>query len=381
MKPALPILSLLIVLVAVPVAATPTLRDFELPPGPTPTPTASPQVQGPVDPDAPVATRPRPVESPAPAPTGQPTPAPRVELPRAEPTAPVARPAPTASAGPGPAATLAPPGTAPDSSPAVPGAALPREAVIPPPAAPSLPAGEPAQVPESGSWAWIAGIGAGLAGLVAVLAGGLLWWRRRSPAAGQAPRIELPLVTPAGEPAPAPARAPSSAPAAGPTAAPVPASSALRIEATPTHLARSFMAATFACRISLANRGAEPLENVTVGIDLTTAHGSLPASEQLADPARTLPEAGRFARIAPGESVEFAHEVRLPTAEIRTLRQGEAHLYVPLLRVRAEAGGQAPVARTFIVGTLPDAEAKKLQPFRLDEMPQTYRMIGVAALD
>ena len=103
--------------------------------------------------------------------------------------------------------------------------------------------------------------------------------------------------------------------------------------------------------------------------------------EQLADPARPLPEVGRFARIAPGETVEFAHDVRLPTAQIRTLRQGEAQLYIPLLRVRVQAGSNGPVARTFLVGTLPDASAKKLQPFRLDEMPQTYRLIGVAALD
>ncbi|OZA92429.1 MAG: hypothetical protein B7X57_08290 [Erythrobacter sp. 34-65-8] len=149
----------------------------------------------------------------------------------------------------------------------------------------------------------------------------------------------------------------------------------------PSHLTRSMMAATFTCRVSLVNRGDTELENVTVELDMVTAHGSVPSAEQVADPARTLPEAGRFARIAPGESVEFARDVRMATAEIRTLSQGKARLYVPLLRVRALAAGQPPVARTFIVGTLPEEGARKLQPFRLDEMPQTYRAIGVAALD
>ena len=156
---------------------------------------------------------------------------------------------------------------------------------------------------------------------------------------------------------------------------------ALRIEATPSHLTRSLMAATFTCRVALVNRSDTALENVTVELDMITTHGSIPTTDQVADPDRSLPEAGRIAVIAPGKSVEFAHEVRLPTAEIRIMQQGSAQLYVPLLRVRAMAEGQTPVARTFIVGTLPEEGAKKLQPFRLDEMPQTYRAIGVAALD
>ncbi len=155
----------------------------------------------------------------------------------------------------------------------------------------------------------------------------------------------------------------------------------MKIEAVPTHLTRSMMTASFDCRLSFVNRGEAALENVTVGLDLVTAHSSLPTSEQLADPARPLPEASQIARIEPGESVEISHEVRLPTSAIRTMRQGSAHLYVPLLRVRAQARNADAVARTFIVGTLPEAGATKLQPFRLDEMPQTYRSIGLAALD
>lgn len=155
----------------------------------------------------------------------------------------------------------------------------------------------------------------------------------------------------------------------------------MRIEAAPRHLTRSLMAATFSCKVSLRNQGEAPLEDVAVELDLTTAHASVPAGDQLAAPDRALPEVGRIACIAPGETCELAQDVRLPTAAIRTLRQGQAELYVPLMRVRVRARGQAPVARTFLVGTLPGPQAKRLQPFRLDEMPQTYRLIGVAALD
>ena len=371
MKPTAPIL---LALLAAPAAATPPVRDFELPPGPTGTPTtAAPQMQGPVDPEAPAATRLRPVPSPTPRPTVTPSPT----------STPVAEPLPTASPRPAPsapstapAATASPAATSPQPDTAAsPEPPSPTDSALPP----AAPAAQP-QAPTASAEAneslsspgYILGIVAGLVVLIGGLAAGLLWWRRRQPLAARVPQIELPLVIPKDGPEPV------SPPASLPLAAPAPM---LRIEATPSHLTRSMMAATFSCRVTLMNRGDQPINDVTVGLDLTTAHSSVPTHEQLADPARPLPEVGRFARIAPGETVEFAHDVRLPTAQIRTLRQGEAQLYIPLLRVRVQAGSNGPVARTFLVGTLPDASAKKLQPFRLDEMPQTYRLIGVAALD
>ncbi len=56
-------------------------------------------------------------------------------------------------------------------------------------------------------------------------------------------------------------------------------------------------------------------------------------------------------------------------------------LYVPLLRVRAEADGMAPLARTFVVGMRAAMPGGRLQPFRLDDMPQTHVAIGQRALD
>jgi hypothetical protein len=236
--------------------------------------------------------------------------------------------------------------------------------------------------PESPLWLWFAAV----AGLLLVLLGGaMLVRRRREPRPAHVPTIEPPLLQPRSPVAPAMPSSTFPQPDFGASLASAPRPSApvssLRIEATPSHLTRSLMAATFTCRVALVNRGDTVLEDITVELDMVTAHGSVPTSEQLADPARPLQEAGRIARIAPGERVDFAREVRLATADIRTLSQGKAQLFVPLLRVRAQAAGHSPVARTFIVGTLPEEGAKKLQPFRLDEMPQTYRAIGVAALD
>lgn len=354
--------------------ASPAVRDFELPPGPSPSPTTdAPQVQGPVDPDAPVATRPRPVDRPAAPPTTAPAPFPTPAIaptatpsPTATASARLPRPLPTTEPGEAPAPSVTQ--TAPPPTTAGEEALPPAASTLPPPEA----TGTPASDPEPGLLGNIAMLVAGLVVLLAALAAGLWWWRRRQPTTAKVPQIELPLVTPQADPAPVSPPASLPTPAFGPL---------LRIDATPSHLTRSLMAATFSCRIALENRGEQPLADLAVGLDLTTAHGSVAAGEQLADPDRPLPEVLRVARLDPGERVEFARDVRLPTAEIRALRQGEARLYIPLLRVRAQAGGERAVARTFIVGTLPDAGATKLQPFRLDEIPQTYRMIGVAALD
>lgn len=378
MKPTLFSLAAPLALIAAAAQASPAVRDFELPPGPSPSPTTSaPQVQGPVDPDAPAATRPRPVDRPAATPTTPPAPRPTPTI------APTASPSPTPTASarqPRPVTTGEPeeaptPSVTPSDTQTAPSPALPDEDTLPP-AASTLPQPQvtaaPASDSEPGMFGTIAVVVASLVVLLAGLAAGLWWWRRREPAAAKVPQIELPLVTPQADPAPL------SPPASLPVSTPLPL---LRIDATPSHLTRSLMAATFSCRIALENRGEQPLADLAVGLDLTTAHGSVAAGEQLADPDRPLPEVLRVARLAPGERVEFARDIRLPTAEIRTLRQGEARLYIPLLRVRAQAGGNRAVARTFIVGTLPDGGATKLQPFRLDEIPQTYRMIGVAALD
>lgn len=221
-------------------------------------------------------------------------------------------------------------------------------------------------------WVWLGGALAVLAAAV-----GALWLvRRRDPSLQPPPKIELPLVNLQDDATPATLTAAAAARPPGVTGG-----GSLRIEAIPSHLTRSMMTATFSCRVAVTNRGTAPVENVTIGADLITAHSSIATADQVADPGRHLPNVATVTRIEPGETVELTHEMRLPTTDIRTVSQGKARLYVPLLRVRAQAGEATAVARTFIVGTLPQGGAHKLQPFRLDEMPQTYRQIGMSALD
>jgi hypothetical protein len=233
--------------------------------------------------------------------------------------------------------------------------------------APATPDSAPSPAPaDEGLPGWLLALG----GLIA--AGGIgaaLWFRRRrSIEHALAPAIEPPR--PVGQPAPTPAAPPAPA-LTGPP---------LLIEAQVKQLARSMRFATLSYQLRVTNRGAHPLENVTFGGDLVTAHARVPTQAQLADPAVPLAPVRSIDRLDPGESAEFTGEFRLPVEEIRPIPHGKAVVYVPLLRVRAEATGMAPVARTFVVG-LKQPGAQRLQPFRLDEMPQTYHAVGQTALD
>lgn len=365
---------------AVGTSAVPSLaQDTQSPGGfrlPTPTATPTPtDIQGPVDPDAPILTRPRaPTPTPTPRATATPTP-----TPAPQPTA-----APSPRTVPPPRNSSLPPRFTPPSaitqeereaitsapSPlppittAAPSTDLPAAPVDIAPATPdSAPSPAPA---DEGLPGWLLALG----GLIA--AGGIgaaLWFRRRrSIEHAPAPAIEPPR--PVGQPAPTPAAPPAPA-LTGPP---------LLIEAQVKQLARSMRFATLSYQLRVTNRGALPLENVTFGGDLVTAHARVPTQAQLADPAVPLAPVRSIERLDPGESAEFTGEFRLPVEEIRPIPHGKAVVYVPLLRFRAEATGMAPVARTFVVG-LKQPGAQRLQPFRLDEMPQTYHAVGQTALD
>jgi hypothetical protein len=235
--------------------------------------------------------------------------------------------------------------------------------------APPLPQATAAD--EDGGMAWRYILGA-----IVLLAGGagaaLVLRRRRQRTYDEAPVIAPPR--PAQSP-PAPQPALAAEPPLAPVGAP------LLIEARALRLARSMLNATLSYELVVTNRGHRPLSDVRFGADLVTAHARIPTEQQLADPNAPMTPVMTFETLEPGESMQFAGELRLPVNEIRPIPHGKAVVYVPLLRVRAQAEGAEPVARTFIVGLLPSGQSQRLQPFRLDEMPQTYHAVGQKALD
>lgn len=351
------ILALSALLAATMPAAAQDARDYQLPPGPTPTETS--RAQGPVDPDAPVPARPRAIPTATattPAPTPTPTPsaaqAPALTLPAPLPAAPrivaSGRPTATATQAPAPSPSL-PMESSPAPSPEV---TTPTAAVATAEALPS----ERAQVSPSTPawpWPWIAGGGAAVAGLAALVA---LTRRRR--------RVVPEAIVPF-EP---------------PVSAPPSASDRLAMSVEAVRLDRSMMNATVGYRITLRNRGAEALGGIAVEADLVSASSDLPPERQLASPDHALPVLHAADRLGPGQSLRFEGQVRLPLAQASLIWQGRVGLLVPLLRVRATAEGAQAVASTLVIGAGDGASARP-QPFRLDEPPRSYAPLAQRVLD
>ncbi|MFM5885174.1 MAG: hypothetical protein ACKOQ3_07605 [Novosphingobium sp.] len=368
-------------------AAAQSVSDYRLP-GATSTP--DPKAQGPVDPDAPVVRRSTPTAAqpsaqPIAAPTITPSPVVDDVAPARTSTAPrpaVATPRavrPDATAGSG---TPAPAASAPASVPAAalptaaatdlpsPGLALPSEA-----AAETAPA--PSAAPGPGIWPLIAG---GMAVLAALFMA-LWWWRGRSARAPEVvfepPILREPRADPIAPPAPDAAPAPVPTPAFA-------QSNGLDIALVATRMSASLMATTLSYRLTVTNRGGQPLSALAVEGDMVSAHSSLPPEQQIASDAHRLELRHALVALAPGESAEFTGNFRLPLTAVTPIRAGEAAYFVPLARLRVEAstaaGSPLVSVQTFVVGELPENPGAALRPFRLDLGPRTYSRIGQRAV-
>jgi len=356
-------LSVLALMAAGPLAAQQSARDFQLPPAPAPTQES--RVQGPVDTEGVVPVRPRTIETArptTPTPTPSPTASPTIVLPAA------ADPRGSAPARARP--TPAPPTTARNVPTDVPTVPTPLAPIVQPTATapatipPSFPAASspapqvaaPVAAAEESTfpWLWIA------LGLL-VAAGGAFFILRRRQAEPETPTILAPL-------------APAAAPAANMAA------EALAISVEAVRMDRSVMNATVGYRVTLRNRTTQALSGLAIEADLVSASAGRPAESQLASPSQALTPRHTAERLAPGQSLRFEGQVRLPLAEASAIWQGRVGLLVPLLRVRATATGAEPVATTLVIGRSEGAAARP-QPFRLDEPPRSYAPLAQRTLD
>jgi len=375
---------------------------FQLPPDSDST--ARPQAQGPIDVEgenrsAPIVIgSPTPTATPRATPTVQPspratpaataTPTPRATRPAAE-----GRPLPTsertvetrevlqeparqnrtAASTPDPAAdTVDAPGEiAPEAegaNTAAPSTAVPVEDVAPAPTIAPNPEPAPAtrELPE---WAWLAGLAAAL---VALLAVGFAIRKRMRAGKGEVGVAMSPAPQPeADDKAPGTA-APAASTAAPSAATPTPQMAALEVKAQALTLSRSVMNASVSYRLTLVNRGRNAISDIRLNGELTTAHGSVPTEQLLADPAHSFPELHALDRLEPGERATLRGEVRLPLREVRALRQGNVPIFVPLLRMTARANEVEPRAYTYVIGTQSAQQNERASPFRLDEPPRSY---------
>lgn len=358
-------------------AAAQSVEEYRLPSS-TASPTA--RAPGPVDPDNPVVMTPRPTATATarPAPAAVPTPTPSAR-PSAAATAQPRAVTPTPRAVPSTAAptrTATPPTEAPLTLPTSGEPASAPLPVLPTELAPALPA-EPATADPAASapvdwmpWA------AGLAALLAAL-GGLMLWRGRRKDRGASVDFEPPVVD---RPAPK-----TAAPAAEPETAPLPepafaAPPMLEIALEARRMNASLMATTLSYALRVTNNAAVPLSALAIEGDMISAHASLAPEQQIASAAQRLELRHAQVTLAPGESVEFTGDIRVPLAAITPIRAGEAAYFVPLARFRVEAAatGDIPLvtAQTFVIGELPDQPGAALRPFRLDLGPRTYSRIG-----
>lgn len=351
-----------------------SVQDFQLPPNPTPTP--SPRVQGPVDTEGDsIPARPRVIETPTPTPA--PASTPRQGSPVPQPTVPQSTPTPLPSTRPAPARTApidqvpqnsrnAPLPTADERAPlgeGVEAAAEPNlqgedqvgEATgepMPTESGSIAPLPEADTEKENADWIWPAVGG----GILALLGLGYFLSRRRSSA--PAPIIEKPVVGSGG---------------------PVNASD-IHIRTEAIKLTRSVMNATLHYRVSLLNKATHALSNVAIGADVVSAHGGLPMEQQVASADYALEKRHQFDRIAPGQNVRYEGQITIPLSQIRAIRQNNAALFVPLLRLRIDGATPEPLVKTFVVG-LGMPEGGRVMPFRIDEGPRSYEPIAARALD
>ena len=345
-----------------------SVSDFKLPPAKS---APAPRAPGPVDSDNPVVVTSRPAPTPAPAPTvtQAPTPAPTASGQPAPARPAPARPAPAPRLGtPAPSTATTPVAPASDAATSAP-LAFPSAATVTPlpPVAPSV----APVIEDGGNGLALPLLGGGAALLVAL--GGLVWWRRRASERELEVAFEPPIVV---QPTPRPTAAVPVAPIPpfpAPDPIPVVAELAMALEAT--RLSATLLNTSLLYRLRLTNHTAAPIGPIRVSGDMVAAHATLPVEQQLGLSGQVLEKRHDTPTLAPGESVTLSGEIRLPLAAITPIKAGNAALFIPLARFRAEAPGQS-VAHIFVVGEAPEIANAALRPFRLDLGPRVYSRIG-----
>lgn len=159
-----------------------------------------------------------------------------------------------------------------------------------------------------------------------------------------------------------------------------PDAGSLEIEAYAVTLSRSVMNATISYRLTMLNQGREPISLIQVNGDVTTAHGRIPAAQQIADVDHSFPELHTLSRLEPGQRSTMRGELRLPLREVRALRQGNVPVFVPLLRLTVRAANLAPRAYTYVIGSKNLQKGARPNPFRLDEPPRSYAQLTTRAV-
>lgn len=358
---------------------------------------SAPAPQGPVDAQNPIL-RPEAGEStPGPAPSAKPaakpTPAPLITAappPPAEPTArTTAKPAPPKATTP----SLRPVTQAPAPEPTASDSSGPVEPAAQPEQLPTRQTTEPetagAEHPSWPAWWWTLPAG------IAAIALALFLLRRRRPqeeewadtgeavaeAQAESSPAARPLDSASRRPLPEPAFTPAPPkPVAPPKPAPatVKASPALiSVDLEPVAMRLSLFYATLQYRLTLSAE--EARGPITVSGDMISAHASLSQEQQLGPQVQDMARRHDLQALAAGEPVQLKGEIQLPLSEIRAMRQGDATLFVPLVRLCLTGPDGLALRRVFTLG-IPGGGAG-LSPLRTDTGPRTFEPLAAREIE
>lgn len=157
------------------------------------------------------------------------------------------------------------------------------------------------------------------------------------------------------------------------------AAAPIALDLVAVRMSASLVNATLAYRVTVT--AGEDIAALVLRGDMTSAHASRPAEEQLG--TNDAPVLHRPENLAMGEAHELKGEIRLPLAAITPIRHGSAVFFVPLVRIEVEgsvAGRPVKVRAAFVIGLEDLVAGPRLQPFRLDLGPRVYSDIGQRAL-
>ncbi|MBA4164418.1 MAG: hypothetical protein C0510_07265 [Erythrobacter sp.] len=137
-------------------------------------------------------------------------------------------------------------------------------------------------------------------------------------------------------------------------------------------LSRSLMMLSLTCELSIANRSARSLRNLSIHADITSAHRTLPIDRQLALVGTVLPLCATIDRIGPQQSLATRLNLQLPVRELAAFRRGEAIACVPLLRIRVEGPSIDSMVQTHVIGLANGSVPDRLRPVPLHTPPGSY---------
>ncbi|HUD29777.1 MAG TPA: hypothetical protein VMQ93_12960 [Novosphingobium sp.] len=154
---------------------------------------------------------------------------------------------------------------------------------------------------------------------------------------------------------------------------PAPVKADIDLAFEPASLRLSLVYATLQYRVSITVR-TDLAAGQLVG-DMIGAHASIPPEMQLAPEIATLARLKVLPPVAAGQTVALTGEIQLPLGAIRSLQQGNASFFVPLVRLCILGEDGVPLLRrVHTVGV--DNGGGALAPLRLDTGPRDHRELA-----